>query len=961
MAMFDEPEAAAEAVPRIGRRATSAFRLTCLAVLVAACFGGVLLGGGQFAFRDAANFYYPLYSRVQQEWASGRLPLWEPGEDGGRPMLGNPMAAVLYPGKLLFALVPYPWGVRLYTVAHELLAFWAMAALMRSWSVSRTGAALAGLCYAFSGPIVTNYFNIIYLVGAAWLPLGLRSVDGWLRVGRRSALVELTLVLAMQVLGGDPEAAYLTVLCAFGYAVVLASSPSVGPSPVRTGLWGLGIFVTLVLWAWVGPRLAPWIHGWGAAWGQTILALTWIGAILVYGASRRREDRARLGTMLGGVALAGTLAITLSAVQSFPVIDQIAKSVRWAGTGPIDLYDSSLVPYRAFEWVWPNVFGTFTTGNRFWMSLLPPAGPLKIWPLSLYMSALPLVLALGTCAARDRSPCRAWMTAVLILSVWASLGEFADPARWSGRPVSTTVGDGSLYGLLATLVPGLRLFRFPCKLLVLSALALVALAGLGWDRVAIGTGVCRRRVIAITAGLLVLTAIGLAAATGLRHRLVATMAAAGESSHGVLGPLDASGAVAEMLRGLGHGTVALASSLAVVVWSGRRPGPARLAALALVTVDLAVANSRLVIAIPQSDFEREPEVARAIRAAERADPTPGPFRIHRPTSWVPPVWFEAVSTRRLQEFIEWKIDTLEPAFGLLHGFSYVLTDDSQTGRTDYRDLFRPIVRLVDPQTAAQLGVEPGRPVLYHPRRAFDLWGVRYFIIAAYPGDWTRSDRSYAAFRDDTDLIYPDLAAMAGPEEDQRRRHWLWTRDVQVRRNKAVFLRAWIVHTARLIRSLDGTKSATRARDALMVRLGFPDDPTGSDPSRATLDLRAMAYVETDEREALAAYLPGAATDPTEKVTVRYEAPTRAVLEARLQRPGLIVLADLFDPDWHLTIDGRPAPVLRANGLMRAAAVAAGTHTLVYTYEPASVRLGAGVSLVGLIALIGLALWSYQQK
>jgi hypothetical protein len=129
-------------------------------VLVAACYGGILFRGGQFAFRDAANFYYPLYARVQQEWASGRLPLWEPGEDGGRRILGNPMAAVLYLGKFLFALVPYPWGVRLYTVAHELLAFCAMVALMRCWSVSRTGAALAGLCYAFSGPIVTNYFNI---------------------------------------------------------------------------------------------------------------------------------------------------------------------------------------------------------------------------------------------------------------------------------------------------------------------------------------------------------------------------------------------------------------------------------------------------------------------------------------------------------------------------------------------------------------------------------------------------------------------------------------------------------------------------------------------------------------------------------------------------------------------------------------------------------------------------------
>src|SRR5262249_36144039 len=159
----------------------------------------VLFAGEQFAFRDAANFYYPLYARVQCEWSAGRLPLWEPGQDGGTPMLGTPMAAVLYPGKLVFALVPYDWGLRLYTVAHELLAFAAMVALGRSWGVSRTGATLAGLSYAFGGPVLTDDSNIIFLVGAAWLPLGLRAVDGWLRLGRRSALVELAAVLAMQL------------------------------------------------------------------------------------------------------------------------------------------------------------------------------------------------------------------------------------------------------------------------------------------------------------------------------------------------------------------------------------------------------------------------------------------------------------------------------------------------------------------------------------------------------------------------------------------------------------------------------------------------------------------------------------------------------------------------------------------------------------------------------------------
>ena len=122
---------------------------------------------------------------------------------------GNPTAAVLYPGKLVFAVLPYKWAARIYIVAHSALAFAAMLVLMRSWGMSWGGSGLAALSYTFGAPILFQYCNIIYLVGAAWLPLGFHAVDRWVRLGRRWAIFELAFVLAMQVLGGDPQAAFL--------------------------------------------------------------------------------------------------------------------------------------------------------------------------------------------------------------------------------------------------------------------------------------------------------------------------------------------------------------------------------------------------------------------------------------------------------------------------------------------------------------------------------------------------------------------------------------------------------------------------------------------------------------------------------------------------------------------------------------------------------------------------------
>jgi hypothetical protein len=520
-----------------GRWAAWAIGLACLTALVAACFGGVLFGGRQFAFRDSAHFYYPLYFRVQQEWAAGRIPLWEPGENGGRPQLGSPMAAVLYPCKVLFALVAYPWGARLYIVAHEVLAFGAMLALARHWGVSRAGAILAGLCYAFGGPVLSDYFNVIYLVGAAWAPLGFRAADRWLRLGRRSALIELTLVLAMQVLGGDPQAAYITVLCALGYAIGLARARR--PSPGRPLLRGIGLLVALVGWTWVGPAVASRIHGSGGRTSQAILAAAWIVGILVYVANRPREQRTRVARMLMGLVGSGTLAIALAGAQVLPVLDHIAKSVRWPGAGPIDLYDSSLLPDRVVEWVWPNVFGTFVAGNHYWMRLLPPAGSQRPWPLSLSMGTLPLILAIGAAGFRNGPPWRAWMTTVALISFGAGLGEFAGLARWSSAGPSPTAGDDSLHGLLTTTLPGLRLFRLPFKLLVFTNLAMAALAGIGWDGLAAGVG--RRRAVAITTGLLALTVLILVASAIQRNRIAAAMAAVPHSFSSVYGPLDSRG------------------------------------------------------------------------------------------------------------------------------------------------------------------------------------------------------------------------------------------------------------------------------------------------------------------------------------------------------------------------------------------------------------------------------------
>src|SRR5271156_1061380 len=128
--------------------------LTCFAALFLICYAPALFLSRQLAYRDAGHYYYPLNQRVQEEWNQGRWPLWEPEENAGVPLLGNPTAAVLYPGKVVFAVLPYAWAARVYIVVHTALAFLTMLILMRSWGTSWFGSALSALGYAFGAPIL---------------------------------------------------------------------------------------------------------------------------------------------------------------------------------------------------------------------------------------------------------------------------------------------------------------------------------------------------------------------------------------------------------------------------------------------------------------------------------------------------------------------------------------------------------------------------------------------------------------------------------------------------------------------------------------------------------------------------------------------------------------------------------------------------------------------------------------
>jgi hypothetical protein len=966
--------------------------------LLLGSFRQALFGGGQFGYRDAGHYYYPLYKRVQAEWNAGQWPpLWEPEENSGMPLLGNPTAAVLYPGKVIYGLLPYPWAARIYVIAHVVLAFGAMLALMRSWGTSWEGSTVSALCYAFGAPVLFQYCNVIYLVGAAWLPLGFLALDQWIRLGNPHALLGLAVVLAMQTLGGDPQSSYLLGLCGGAYAAALAwgrsrahreelSAP--GPEGRRTGraLWiALLVLLGILLWA-VGtlalaehlPTLRPAGKPTpGLPWMRYLpraVALVWgVAGLLFLSRIRRRKEWSPLGVTLVGLAGSAGLAALLSAAQLLPVLEFTQQTVRAEGEGPHDIYPFSLEPHRLAELLWPGVLGTTIGGNAWWVDAIRfPGVRQKVWG-PIYVGGFALVLAAGAFAVRRGTVQGRWMSAIVVLSLLGSLGQYTSPI-WAARMLTAAApgrmpkldlgpldanditpirqdgylrdGDGGIYWWMTSVLPGFRQFRFPIKLFTFTALGIAALAGMGLDLAKRGQSRPAHR---LAAGLSVLSLVLLGGVIAGRQNIVDAFSTVPGSS--TFGPLDPQAGYHELLRALSHGLIVFAAAT-VLLGQARRSAPAVGALLLIgVAVDLGVANSRYVTTVPQFLLEGESELARILNEAEREAPAPGPFRVHRMPQWNPPYWLSHTSPDRLKDLVEWERATLQPKYGITQGVEYTHTM-GVAELYDYEWFFGGFPFTVRGQTAASLGIASGQKVVYFPRRSYNLWGTRYFILPQYPNGWMDEFRAYASFLHETEQIYPPPDMFQGPDKKDALKEWIEKNDFQVRRNLQAYPRAWIVHDARGMPRLEGKTRAERSGP--MQEILYDADPIWNDSTLAVHDPRRVVWIDNEERLALRSYLGGQLPRPEENVKVNYPSPEQVELDATLEFPGIVILADVFYPGWELTIDGRPAPIYQVNRLMRGAAVAAGMHRLVYTYNPRSVRVGAVLSIAGLILLAFLS-------
>ncbi len=216
------------------------WQLWLLAVVPVLYFFPALFLGKTLYFRDIYQLALPKKALLADLVLSGQFPFWDALLHGGQPFLANPVNQVFYPTNLLYLALGATTAFNLEITLHLAVAGMGTYVLTRCLGMRPSASLLAGVIYAYSGPMLSyvNHINRFYAL--ALLPLLLVS---WHLFWRARHPLWCTVAILVEVtiwLSGGAEFALL------GGALVAAWSV-VFPYPSTT--WRQRILTLLVLQA----------------------------------------------------------------------------------------------------------------------------------------------------------------------------------------------------------------------------------------------------------------------------------------------------------------------------------------------------------------------------------------------------------------------------------------------------------------------------------------------------------------------------------------------------------------------------------------------------------------------------------------------------------------------------------------------------------------------------------------
>jgi hypothetical protein len=279
--------------------------------------------------------FIPWQALAAQIISSGQIPLWNPYNGLGAPLLANYQVALFYPLNWPLFLVQYvgnvssmAWAQTIIILIHIIISGVGMAKLSRKLGVSRFGQTVSSVSFELCGYVIARaaFFPMVRVF--AWIPWLLFLIIGVTERGDKKSsgqLIDLKVifVLCMTLLAGHAQLAYYSMVISFVWCLWWAIS--------KMGF--KGVLFSLIAYA---SNLLP--------------------------------------------------SLLLSAIQIFPTAEYLMLSYRAEAVDFATAMRYSFWPWHFFTLLVPEIFGSPGTGN-YW-------GYAAFWEDQIYIGLIPFFLAL---------------------------------------------------------------------------------------------------------------------------------------------------------------------------------------------------------------------------------------------------------------------------------------------------------------------------------------------------------------------------------------------------------------------------------------------------------------------------------------------------------------------------------------------------------------------------------------
>jgi hypothetical protein len=413
-----------------------------------------------FIERDLAAFFIPPKILWVKLVKSFQLPLWNPYNYSGIPLLATLQPGVFYPPHILYLLLPFNIVWNWLIILHFYFAGVATCLFLRYCKASKTASFTGGIVFMLSGYLMSVHNLLPHLFSVSWFPLIIMFFLKYFEDKKNKYLVYTSISLTMQFLAGAPEIVIMTIFVLMIITIFLnlfktdkTSSGIINSilNPLRSYCdCPLQSFLRNQIYLFAQaisgycnkfPAPIPALNPDPGLTGKTNLALS----IEILWKSIKERAMA--------ISLILLLFILLSSIQLLPFYELKTNSIRTSGLTYKEAVIWSFAWKDFIQFFLPDFYGYMLDTQKYWQN--------QSWLKTVYLGVIPFILSSFYFVSKDQ---RKWIFIMLIfISFLFALG-----------------GSTPLYKYLYH-IPPFSSVRYPVKFLFVFFFVIAVTTGLGLD------------------------------------------------------------------------------------------------------------------------------------------------------------------------------------------------------------------------------------------------------------------------------------------------------------------------------------------------------------------------------------------------------------------------------------------------------------------------------------------------